>query len=136
MDLQDSMCKLAGIANTTGDAARERWDAFALKELGLTSLDAAFQRVDAAAKDVGLGDQFSAWNKHLSKFAHPTAGRVIGVMHQDDIRSHIQSACTTMGLYYRTREDYVRNFKALRNPSRCIRFPRQCGRGERAQLFV
>lgn len=100
IDAHDSMCKHAGIANTTGDEARKRLDELALEKLGITSLDPAFERVSEAARGVGLGDQFNAWNKHLSKFAHPTAGLVIGVMHQDDICPHIQSNCTTMGLYF------------------------------------
>jgi len=76
----------------------------AIAELGssqsIESVNANYLRVAQAADEFGLGDAYRAYNAHLSKFAHPTAGLVIGVMHQDDMVRHMQSNCTTMGLFY------------------------------------
>ena len=95
-----SMCKLAGIQNPSEISARKLLAKLAQKELGVSKIDPAYARVADAAKQIGLAEQFRAWNVHLSKFAHPTAGLVIGIMHQTETLPSIQSSCTTMGLYY------------------------------------
>jgi hypothetical protein len=48
---------------------------------------------------VGLGDWFVPTNSFLSKFAHPTAGLGLGIMHQSDLRN-LQAVLTTNGLYF------------------------------------
>jgi hypothetical protein len=44
---------------------------------GIDSLDGAYKQVSDAAKKCGLGDHFRVGNKFLSKFAHPTAMRML-----------------------------------------------------------
>jgi hypothetical protein len=53
-----------------------------------------------AAKSIGQQQWFSANNKLLSKFAHPTAGLVLGIMHQTEKHRHLQALLTTSGLYF------------------------------------
>ena len=95
-----AMCKLAGIPYTKEAQSRRRLAEEAQKVTGSASIDSAFERVSNAAMRVGLGEPFRAWNSHLSKFAHPTAGLVIGIMHQTATLAGVQSDCTTLGLYY------------------------------------
>ena len=44
---------------------------------GITSLDGPYKRVSDAAKECGIGEHFSLSYKMLSKFAHPTAMRIL-----------------------------------------------------------
>jgi hypothetical protein len=44
---------------------------------GITSLDGPFKAVRDAADEVGIGGQFGVSNKLLSKFAHPSAVRIL-----------------------------------------------------------
>lgn len=46
---------------------------------GIESLDGSYKRVDRAAEECGFGDSFKVFYRTLSKFAHPTALRIIGV---------------------------------------------------------
>jgi hypothetical protein len=46
---------------------------------GIASLDGHFTKVRDAAVDVGIGEQFRVSYKMLSKFAHPTAMRILGL---------------------------------------------------------
>src|SRR5207302_8248951 len=64
---------------------------------GMDSLDAAYERVSNAAKQIGLDDMYSPMNIFLSKFAHPTAGLVIGIMHQTESLMELQATLTTFG---------------------------------------
>jgi hypothetical protein len=36
----------------------------------------------------------------LSKLTHPTAGLVVGLMHQSDVIRTLQSTCITRGIYF------------------------------------
>ena len=56
--------------------------------------------VAGAAKAVGLGDFFVSNNKLLSKFAHPTAGLVLGIMHPSETHRNLQATLTTSGLFF------------------------------------
>ena len=49
---------------------------------------------------VDLSRQFAAFNKFVSKFAHPTAGLVHGITHQTETCRHLQAVCTTQGVYF------------------------------------
>lgn len=49
----------------------------ALDNEGIDSLDGAYKQVSDAAKECGLGDHFRIGFKFLSKFAHPTAMRIL-----------------------------------------------------------
>jgi len=93
------MCELAGVKNEFEASARKKVDDLALEKLGVKSIDSNYERVSNAAKCVGLDDLYNAWNKHLSKFAHPTALLVIGIMHQTGNLGDFQSVCTTDGVY-------------------------------------
>jgi hypothetical protein len=44
---------------------------------GIESLDGPYKQVNEAAKECGIGGQFSVSYKTLSKFAHPTAMRIL-----------------------------------------------------------
>lgn len=69
--------------------------------LGITELDAKFLNVSDAAKAVGLHENWYApLFKMLSKFAHPTAGLVIGLAHQDEHSRGLQTTCATMGVFF------------------------------------
>jgi hypothetical protein len=76
------MCELTGTVNDFEDQARKTLARVALKEHGVESLDTNYEKVAAAAKKVGLHEWYGACNAHLSKFAHPTAVLVVGIMHQ------------------------------------------------------
>src|SRR5258708_14954405 len=94
------MCKLTGVVNEYEDEARRKLAEVALKEHGIASLDTNYERVARAAKKVGLQEWYAACNAHLSKFAHPTAGLVVGIMHQSKNVIDLQPTCTTQGLYF------------------------------------
>lgn len=86
-DLQgfaESLSKMhatAKVKNEFETAARKKLAEMALTELGITFLDSKYLRVGEAAKSLGLVDWYAPCNAHLSKFAHPTAGLVVGIMH-------------------------------------------------------
>jgi hypothetical protein len=46
---------------------------------GIESLDGPYRQVSEAAEECGIGEHFSLSNKMLSKFAHPTAMRILAV---------------------------------------------------------
>ena len=101
--LVDSLSKLheiQGLANEFRATAELRIAEVASEKLGLSSVDAVFERVSDAAKSIGEDQRFSANNKFLSKFAHPTAAFVLGIMHQTEKHRHIQSLLTTSGVYF------------------------------------
>ena len=65
-------------------------------KLGLDSLDADYERVSSAAKEVGLSEWYWPTNKFLSKYAHPTAMLVIGIMHQTEKLRDMQSVAVSL----------------------------------------
>lgn len=95
-----NICKELGYKNDV-DSTRIAINRVAVKQLNLESVDANYLRVSEAATSVGLDDRYSPNNKFLSKFAHPTAALVIGVMHNEPrFRQNFQAVCTTSGLYF------------------------------------
>jgi hypothetical protein len=50
---------------------------------GIGNLEEGFMRVASAASQSGLRDMFTVANKMLSKFAHPTAMRILGTVKQE-----------------------------------------------------
>jgi hypothetical protein len=97
------ICKLAGIDSPFEESpqeVQELLDGLALKHLGIVSIDSNYQRVLQAAQSVRLGDEYAAWNKHLSKFAHPSAFVVIGVMSNGNFTRHFQSINTSVGVSF------------------------------------
>jgi hypothetical protein len=119
--LTDALSKLhalRGIPNEFEASARQKIADVAREKLGLDSLDGGYERVADAAKSVGLYDWFAANNSFLSKFAHPTAGLVLGIMHQSEALRTLQASLTTNGLYFAGQcvialEEIVGNIPAL-----------------------
>jgi hypothetical protein len=93
------VCKLFGIQDDYEESRHKVISNIAFEQLGLDSVDKNYQKVEKAARNVDMGGIFQAWNVYLSKFAHPTAGLVLGFMHQSDAVRRLQSTCTTVGLY-------------------------------------
>lgn len=89
---------LRGIPNDFEDFARHRIAEIAQK--WPVDTESGYQRVVNAAISVDLGDWFLPNNAFLSKFAHPTAGLVLGIMHQTDALRNLQAVLTTDGVYF------------------------------------
>jgi hypothetical protein len=101
--LTESLAKMqttAGIRNEFETKARQKVSEVALANLGISSLDSKYLQVSVAAKAIGLDTWYGPCNGYLSKYAHPTAGLVIGIMHQEEKIRKIQCVCTTQGLYF------------------------------------
>jgi hypothetical protein len=101
--LTDALSKLHALRKLPNEfeaSARQKLAEVARDKLGLNSLDGNFERVANAAKSIGLHDEFSANNIFLSKFAHPTAGLVVGIMHQTEALRALQATLTTNGVYF------------------------------------
>ncbi len=101
--LTDALSKLhalQGIPNEFEASARMKIEKAAPDKLGLDSLGGDYTRVTHAAKAVGLGDFFASNNRLLSKFAHPTAGLVLGIMQQTEAHRNLQATLTTSGLFF------------------------------------
>ncbi len=60
----------------------------ALRKDGIQSLDGPYKQVSDAAKECGIGDHFAVSYKVLSKFAHPTAMRILAP--PDEQRENVQ----------------------------------------------
>lgn len=89
---------LKGMPNDFEDFARQGIAELAEK-FGVDP-ESGYQRVANAATSVGLADWFSPNNTFLSKFAHPTAGLVLGIMHQTQTHDALQAVLTTDGVYF------------------------------------
>ncbi len=76
---------------------------------GTTSLDGDFKKVNEAAEEVGIGVHFRLSYKMLSKFAHPTAMRILAP--PDEPRTTLQRNCFfSQGcLYFRGAFDSLEN---------------------------
>ena len=53
---------------------------------GIEEIDGAYTQVSAVAKQIGMANNFKGAFKLLSKFSHPTAMRMLGVVGEDQIR--------------------------------------------------
>ena len=123
-DLKDIVFTLAQLHKLIGRrydleaSAHEKLDLMAKTKLGLDSLDADYERVSSAAKEVGLSEWYWPTNKFLSKYAHPTAMLVIGIMHQTEKLRDMQSVCLTHGTNaaYWCDVDFQRMVHALTAP--------------------
>jgi hypothetical protein len=76
---------------------------------GIASLDGDFKKVNEAAEEVGLGEHFRLSYKMLSKFAHPTAMRILAP--PDEPRTALRRDCFfSQGcLYFRGAFDSLEN---------------------------
>src|SRR2546426_7615635 len=86
--------KVVGLRNESETAVHKKLTEVAMANLGVNSINSNYLRVADAAKVIGLENWYVPCNAQLSKFAHPTAGLVIGMMHQDEPFRELQSACT------------------------------------------
>jgi hypothetical protein len=100
VDALSKMHELREVPNHFADSSREKIAEVARDKLGLDSLDGSYVRVADAAKSIGLHDWFSSYNSSLSKYAHPTAGLVVGIMHQTGALRDLQAVMTTTGVYF------------------------------------
>jgi hypothetical protein len=100
VDLHSKMCEAAGIEDKYSASAREGIGRLAVDKLALQSITANYTRVSEAAKSLGMEKKFGPNNAFLSKLAHPTAGLVVGILHQTESLRGLQCTCTTQGLYY------------------------------------
>jgi len=101
--ITDSLSKLhtlQGIPNEFEASARQKMAEVVREKLGLASLEGSYERVAEAAKSIGAYDWYAANNAFLSKFAHPTAGLILGIMHQVQSLRALQSTMTTTGVYF------------------------------------
>jgi hypothetical protein len=100
VNAHDDICKLIGHKNNV-ERMRVAVNKLAVEHLNLESVNANYTRVLQAAESVGLDDRFVPHNKFLSKFAHPTAALVIGLMHGEPrFRQGFQAICTVGGMYF------------------------------------
>jgi hypothetical protein len=101
-ELHKQICDAIGIEDESSTIAAQLIKDVASEKLGLEDINSIFLAVAKASKAPGvdLGRQFVAFNKSLSKFAHPTAGLVHGITHQAEVCRHLQAVCTTQGVYF------------------------------------
>jgi hypothetical protein len=101
--LTESLAKMSELVESVNKyvpEAQQKIQILASEQLGMSAIDSKFLNVAEAAKAVGIDNWYSPCNKHLSKFAHPTAGLVIGIMPQTKKLRDMQAVCTTHGLYF------------------------------------
>jgi hypothetical protein len=100
-ELHKKSCEVMGIENETSAITAQRIKNVASEKLGLEDINSKFLTVAEASKagSVDLGG-FASSNQFLSKFAHPTAALVHGIMHQPEICRNLQAICTTQGVYF------------------------------------
>jgi hypothetical protein len=101
-ELIRKLCELRGIEDETFASRTQGIKDVASEQLGIDDVDTNYLPVKKAAEaeGVNLGPQYLASHRFLSKFAHPTAMLVIGIMHQDEKRRELQAVCTTWGVYF------------------------------------
>jgi hypothetical protein len=102
VEAQYKFCELAGIDEPfpPGESPEETLKAVAMKELGVASIDSNYEKVLNAAKAVGLDNVYTVQNRFLSKFAHPTAFLVIGVMPNTKFSGRFQSVTASVGVHW------------------------------------
>jgi hypothetical protein len=99
VDSWTQMCKQIGADYGLETTMRNTLADIAHTSLGLESIDASYARVKEAAKEVGLDGWYGPVNTFLSKFAHPTAGLVVGIMHQAESLRGLQTTCIIHGVF-------------------------------------
>lgn len=101
IQLSSAMAKPVGIEDVHASTNEEKLKRIAAERFGLKSFDSNYTKVADAAKAVGLQEWYAPNYRFLSKLAHPTAGLVIGIMHQSDYALRgLQASCTTQGMYF------------------------------------
>jgi hypothetical protein len=95
-------CEILGIDDKTSVLAMEQIQVMAKKDLELEGIDAKYLAVATAAKatDSVWSESFTHLNKMLSKFAHPTAALLHGILPHDDTRRDLQACVTVQGVHF------------------------------------
>lgn len=100
-DVHQKICDILGIENETSGITVQMMKDVAFEKLGLKDIDSKYLSVADASKEEGVNlNFFPPSHKFLSKFAHPTAALVHGIMPQTEIRLNLQAICTTEGVYF------------------------------------
>ncbi len=101
IQLNSRMAKFVGIEDVNAATNEEKLRRTAAERFGLELSDTNYTKVADAAKEIGLQEWYAPNYRFLSKLAHPTAGLVIGIMHQSDHALHgLQASCITQGMYF------------------------------------
>lgn len=98
-DALSKLCELQGIDDAAADA-RKTLAEVVRREHGVETIGTKFEKVFDAAAKIGLEAEYSAGNKELSKYAHPTALLVVGIMHQPEAIEGLKVTTTALGVYY------------------------------------
>lgn len=95
-------CEILGIDDKTSALAMEQIQTTAKEDLGLEGIDANYLAVAKAAKATNSvwSESFTHLNKMLSKFTHPTAALLHGIMPRDDARRDLQVCFTLQGVHF------------------------------------
>jgi hypothetical protein len=98
----NNICNVLRIENETSKITASRIKDVATEKLALDDINTKPRTVECASKmkGVDLDGQFAPFNKFLSKFAHPTAFLLHGIMHQPEICRHLQAMCITQGIHF------------------------------------
>jgi hypothetical protein len=96
------ICNAHGMEDGTHHIRSAKIKALGSKMLGLDDIDRRFLNVKEAAKAPGvdMDDRFETFNPFFSKFAHPTAGLIHGILHQAKNCQRMQAVITTQGVYF------------------------------------
>lgn len=95
----EQLYDMTGKVNTLKDKTRTRLERVPRERLGVALLDSKYEKVINVAKKMGLKRWYDASNTYLSKYAHPTAFLVIGVMHQPTVFvTGLQHCCIAFGV--------------------------------------
>lgn len=102
MELNKNRCDVMGIEDETSVITAQRLKDVASEELGLEDIDTKFLAVADASKaeSIDVCGGFAPSYRFLSKFAHPMAALVHGIMHQPEFCRNLQAICTTQGVYF------------------------------------
>lgn len=95
-------CNLFGIDDSSYASAMKEIQTAASRDLGIEAIDAKFLNVSDAAKATQSvwNQSFTPLNKALSKFTHPTAALLHGLMPRSEERKDIQACLTMQGFHF------------------------------------
>lgn len=101
-EIHKSNCETLGINDNTFEIASQKIKEVASQELGMEDIDPYYLKVAKAAKadGVDIGNRFVFENRYLSKFAHPTAFLIHGILHQTESHIPFKTIFTTHGVYF------------------------------------
>ncbi len=96
------ICGALGINNKNSARAMEEIQALAKEKLGLDEIKSNYLEVSKAVKatDSIWSESFTHINKTLSKFAHPTAALIHGIMPKVETRRDLQVCFAIQGVHF------------------------------------